>query len=77
MSGSAKHGLEYGKVLDVLVQLVDPLQISAEYFVDAVKAKGGETRARYLLNPDSGDQKLLEAAAEARARFQQPSPLTD
>ena len=77
LSGSAKHGLEYGKVLDVLVQLVDPLQISAEYFVDAVKAKGGETRARYLLNPDSGDQKLLEAAAEARARFQQPSPLTD
>ena len=77
LSGKEKRGLSYSGVLRVLIQFVDPAQMSAEYFLDLVQGKRGrETRTRYVMN-DGPDGGLQDAATKARELFQAPSPLSD
>jgi hypothetical protein len=80
LSGGGKSGLAYENVLKVLVQLIDPLDISAEFYARTNKHIKGEkdVNARYILNDRKvSDDKLLGQMLEARKRFVEPTRLTD
>lgn len=75
MTGDGESGLAYEDILKVLLQLVDPTDISAEFFTHAARDKQ-EIRARLVLHGKQQDPRL-EAMARARARFAEPSFLAD
>jgi hypothetical protein len=80
LSGGGKSGLAYEKILKVLVQLIDPMDISAEFYARTNKHIKGEkdVNARYILNDRKvSDDKLLGQMLEARKRFVTPTRLTD
>lgn len=80
LAGNGESGLAYDELLRVLVQLVDPLDLSGEFFAFMVREGGGrpkeELRLRLALH-GQGQHPLLEAAAQARNRFVEPSLLID
>lgn len=79
MSGDGRSGLAYEDILKVMVQLVDPADVSAEFFVNVEKRRKGEkdVATRLLLNPNAGDGRMIGEASRDRARFAEPSILTD
>lgn len=80
MAGAGKSGLAYENILKVLVQLVDPLDISAEFYARTDKHIKGEkdVNVRYILNDRKvADDKLLGQMLDARKRFIEPTKLTD
>ncbi|MBI3551734.1 MAG: hypothetical protein HY077_04390 [Elusimicrobia bacterium] len=80
LSGAGKSGLAYENILKVLVQLIDPLDISAEFYARTNKHIKGEkdVKVRYVLNDRKvADDKLLGQMLEARKRFVEPTKLTD
>lgn len=79
MAGDGQSGLAYEDILKVMVQLVDPADVSAEFFVNVEKRRKGEkdVAARLLLNPNAGDGLMIGEASRDRARFAEPSVLTD
>jgi hypothetical protein len=78
MSGGGKSDLDYDEVMRVLVQLVDPLDVSAEFFtyVSRGKKNGKDIKARFGLHGAHQDPRL-EALARARNRFIEPTFLSD
>jgi hypothetical protein len=80
LAGSGKSGLAYENILKVLVQLIDPMDISAEFCARTDKHIKGEkdVKARYILNDRKvSDDKLLGQMLDARKRFVEPTKLTD
>lgn len=79
LGGRGKSGLSYEKVLRVMVQFVDPLDLTGD-FVASVKnsSKGGkDTEGHLVLKQGRAEVPLLRGAGEARARFAEPSVLYD
>jgi hypothetical protein len=80
MAGDGRSGLAYEEILKVMVQLVDPADVSAEFFVNVEKRRKGEkdVAARLLLNAKApGDGAMIGDASRDRARFAEPSVLVD
>ncbi len=79
MAGDGRSGLAYEDILKVMVQLVDPADVSAEFFLRVEKRIKGEkdVATRLLLNPNAGDGAMIGEASRDRARFAEPSILTD
>lgn len=79
MAGDGDSGLAYEDALKVLVQLVDPIDVAGEFFVKVEKRRKGEkdVSARLLLNKGLGDGAFIGEASRNRARFAEPSILTD
>lgn len=79
MAGDGRSGLAYEDILKVMVQLVDPADVSAEFFVNVEKRRKGEkdVATRLLLNPNAGDGAMIGEASRDRARFAEPSVLVD
>lgn len=77
VSGAGESDLAYDEILKVFVQLVDPLDLSGEYFTQLAAAdKGKDVRARLVLHGAAQDP-MLEAMTRARSRFAEPSSLSD
>ncbi len=79
MAGDGDSGLAYEDILKVLVQLVDPADVAGEFFVSVEKRIKGEkdVSARLLFNDRMADGAFVGEAARNRARFAEPSVLTD
>lgn len=80
LAGKGQSGLAYDELLRVIVQLVDPLDLSGEFFAFMTREGGGlpkeDVRLRLILHGRPQDP-LLESAARARNRFAEPSLLID
>ncbi len=76
--GLGESGLPHERVLRVFVQLVDPMNLTADFVatVDRPKKKG-DTAMHYILKRGRPDNTLLSLAGEAKARFAEPSILVD
>jgi len=79
MGGEAKSDLAYDAVLKVFVQLVDPLDLSAEFYVHIDKKKKGEKDidSRFAYNRQMEDADLVAGMSRTRRRFEPPPELTD
>lgn len=79
MAGDGDSGLKNEDILKVLVQLVDPADVAGEFFVNVEKRRKGEkdVNARLLLNDKLADSGFIGEASRNRARFAEPSILTD
>ena len=70
-----RSGLSHEKVLRVLVQFMDPLDLTAD-FVAAVKGEP-DVNTHLVLKKDRAEVPLLSEAGKTRARFAPGSTLTD
>ncbi|MBI4345903.1 MAG: hypothetical protein HY553_03545 [Elusimicrobia bacterium] len=76
LAGAGRGALAYGDVVRILVQLANPLAVSAEFFLH-LAGSGPERRSRWLLHAQSRRDALIETATEAKSRFRRPTALTD
>jgi hypothetical protein len=79
LAGKGESGLEYADILAVLVQVVDPADITADLAINVRKGIKGEkdAQAHLTLKKDRADNPLLRGAAAAKQRFAKPSDLVD
>lgn len=79
LSGDNRSGLKYAEMLKVLVQLCDPLDVTADFQVNVDKKVKGEqdAHAHFSLRDKRADNPLLKQAADAKSRFAKPSDLVD
>ncbi|MBI4346500.1 MAG: hypothetical protein HY553_06575 [Elusimicrobia bacterium] len=79
IGGKGRSGLEYGDILEILVQLVDPGQLTAQLALRVEKKIKGEpdVAARFAFNPALAADPELTALAALRGRFAPPTNLTD
>lgn len=77
MLSAGRGQLSYGDAIRVLIQLANPLDVSAEFFLDLAGGSKPERRSRWLLYAAARADALLEGATQARARFRPPTNLTD
>ena len=80
-AGSSKSGLSYEDFLKVVVQVVDPLNVSAEVFVHTDKKVKGEADVtqnyKFFNNKDNSFDANISEVNQMHARFADPSTLTD
>lgn len=79
IGGKGESGLAYEEVMRVLVQLVDPKDLTGDFYanLDRSKKAGGDANLHLRLKKDRPDNPLLTAASEAKNRFSEPSILMD
>jgi hypothetical protein len=79
LGGEAKSDLGYDDILKVFVQLVDPMDLSAEFYVRVdKKIKGQEDLdERFALNRKMRDAALVAGMSRTRKRFEPPPELND
>lgn len=79
MSGRGKSELCYEDALKVLIQFVDPMDLTGDFTANIrVSGKGpADTNAHLILKKGRSDVALLKDAGETKARFAEPSILTD
>jgi len=77
-AGAGESGLAYDDIVKVLIQLVDPSDVTAEFYVQVIKKIKDEKDigARYVLH-EGGESELLEAMTRAKTRFAHPPELKD
>lgn len=76
--GLGKSGMEYDRALRVFVQLVDPMNLTADFVANVTRSKKEpKLDAHYVLKRGRPDNELLRLAGEAKTRFAQPSILVD
>ena len=80
-AGSSKSGLSYEDFLKVVVQVVDPMNVSAEVFVHTDKKVKGEADVtqnyKFFNNKDNSFDANISEVNQMHARFADPSTLTD
>lgn len=80
LSGSGESGLKYEEILRVIIQLVDPSDLSGEFFTYTARKGSGkskdEVKLRVALHGNKQDP-LLDAAMRTKNRFVEPSTLQD
>ena len=79
LGGRGRSGLGYDQVLKVLIQFMDPLDLTGD-FVAAVRdmsKSGKDIEAHYILKKRRLEIPLLREAGEARSRFSEGSSLYD
>ncbi|MCM2304784.1 MAG: hypothetical protein NDJ72_08785 [Elusimicrobia bacterium] len=76
--GLGESGLPYDEAVRVFVQLVDPMNLTADFTakVDRPK-KEGDLSLHFALKKGRPDNVLLQLAGEAKSRFAEPSILVD
>lgn len=79
IGGKGKSGLAYEDVLKVLVQFVDPMDLTGDFVANvSVSTKGVKSPNQHLvLKKGRPEITLLKDAGDAKARFAEPSILTD
>lgn len=79
VAGSVGWGISYESVLKVLVQLVDPRHLSAEFVAQAQPLERGlgKVEGRYLLNRGIEEDPALRRLGETVSRFSGPSAYGD
>ena len=81
MGGESRSGLKYEKMLTILIQLVDPMDLSGKFNAGIQSTPLHRPRFKVSADRDlkQGRKEVpgLKEAGEARARFAEPSPLTD
>jgi hypothetical protein len=79
IGGKGKSDLAYEDSLRVLVQLVDPMDLSGD-FVANIQSSSKDVKSannHLVLKKDRPEVPLLKDAGDAKARFAQPSILVD
>lgn len=80
-SGDSRSGLKYDKFMKLVVQLVDPLDVSAELYLHTDKRVKGEADVTHTYNFFNGAGNdlngTLGAVTGMRERFADPSQLSD
>lgn len=79
LAGEKHSDLGFDSILKVFVQLVDPLDISGEFYVNIDKDRKGEEdlEARFSLNREMTDGNLVAGMSRTRRRFEPPARLSD
>lgn len=79
IGGKGKSGLAYEDVLKVLVQFVDPMDLTGDFVANvSASTKGVNSPNQHLvLKKGRPEITLLKDAGDAKARFAEPSILTD
>jgi len=79
VAGATGYGLSYENVMRVLVQLVDPSRVSAEFALSAEPYDGRRRRAggRYLFNGGADADPMLRLLSETSGRFGKPVEYSD
>lgn len=79
IAGSLGYGLSYEDIMRILVQLVDPAHLSAEYIVSAQPSekKNPKVEGRYLFRRGLEEDDALTKLSEATSRVNRPSEYTD
>lgn len=79
VGGKGKSGLAYEDALKVLVQLVDPLDLTGDFVanIQAMSKKSKDSKGHYVLKKDRQEVALLKDAGETKSRFAEPSILVD
>lgn len=76
--GAGHSGLAYDEALKVFVQLVDPMNLTGDFVANVDRPKKEtDLNLHLVLKKNRPDNELLKLAGEARARFAEPSILTD
>ncbi|MBI3548094.1 MAG: hypothetical protein HY078_03475 [Elusimicrobia bacterium] len=78
-SHESRSGLAHRDVLRVLVQFMDPLDLTGDFVaaVDGAPRKTDNINARLVLKKDRAEVPMLKEAGQTRARFSDGSVLTD
>ncbi len=79
ISGGGRSGLAYERILEVLVQLAAPRDVTADFRIDLDKKVKGDpdAHAHLVLHKDRPDNPGLKRAGELKQRFATPSDLVD
>lgn len=79
IGGRGKSGLAYEDSLRVLVQFVDPMDLTGDFVANVkVSTKGVKAKDQHwVLKKGRAEVPLLKEAGEAKARFAEPSILVD
>jgi hypothetical protein len=80
LAGKGESGLAYQDILQVLIQLVDPLDISADISLNIRKGnkkKKGEDVFAHMTLKNRPENLMLREAGNAKRRFARPSDLVD
>lgn len=79
VAGKARTDMAYEDVMKVLVQFVDPLDLTGDFQarVDRSKKQGGDLNVHLALRKDRPANEMLRAAGDAKNRFAVPSILLD
>lgn len=79
LSGGGRSGLAYDDILQVLIQLVEPRDMTADFRIDLNKHMKAEreAHAHLVLHKDRPENRGLERAARLKQRFARPSDLVD
>jgi hypothetical protein len=79
MAGRGKADPAYGDMMKVLVQLVDPMDVTADLVFNVNKEikNNPNVHTHMMLKKDRPENKGLQQAGEAKNRFAQPSELVD
>ncbi len=76
--GLGRSGLTYEESMRVFVQLIDPMNMTADFVATVERSKKEpKLAAHYVLKRGRPDNELLRLAGEAKTRFAQPSILVD
>ncbi len=77
-SGKGESEMEYERALRVFVQLVDPMNLTGDFTANVNRPKKeADVNLHLVLKRGRPENQLLQLAGEAKARFAQPSILTD
>lgn len=77
MSGKGARGLPYESVMKILVQLVDPADLAAEFVLQADRRDRPDIVARYAYHAGGQSDPVLAAIRRIKARFSPPTWLGD
>lgn len=79
LAGKGRCRLAYEEIVKVLVQLADPLDLAAEFFIqiDRGPGDGPDLLARYSLHRGAGHDSFFDGIRQLKARFASPSLLGD
>lgn len=79
LAGKGESGLQYQEILAVLIQVVDPLDITADLALHVNKGIKGtpDANAHLTLTQGRPQNLLLQGAGKAKQRFAKPSDLVD
>ena len=79
VGGKGRSGLAYEDIMKVMVQMVDPMDLTGDFVSNIdITTKGiASEKGHFVLKKGRSEVEGLRAAGETRNRFAEPSPLVD
>jgi hypothetical protein len=79
VGGTGRSGLKYEDAMKVLVQMVDPLDLTGDFVsnIDITTKGVASEKGHLVLKKGRAEVEGLRAAGDTRNRFAEPSPLVD